>query len=649
MEIETLNAAGVFFPNPAFPQVYFEAVANALDAGATKVSIAIEIKSFGDADTLRVRVTDNGTGFTDENFGRFERLLKPRDGSHKGLGRLIYLRYFRDVDVASRFGDVLRTFIFSERFKGEKTDSEAPMMTDNQTCLTFKNFGGKQLKSYDDLRPKAVKEYLTLELLPRFYELKDRGSSLTIEITLHTELGNADRDFMNDTQTFTLAELPKVTEVEIQCPELDLFDTIKMAYVIETGFAKSTVLTAVNVDGRSIDLKLIPPGGIPANHTVIFLFYSDYLNGKADSSRQRLNLDDAEEKSLRRVLRKHVAATVSQMIPAVEKKNEVTKKHFADRFPHLLGYFEEETVGLINSDEALEIAQRRFFMEQKEILEADRLDNAQFERSLEVSSRTLTEYILYRNIIIQKLREINSENAEADIHSLIAPRYRTFRGSEFMRGIYSNNAWLLDDKFMTFSTILSEADMDKLIREITLADDVAKDDSRPDISMIFSADPTAGGKVDVVIVELKKRTGDEKENINAITQLLQRAEKLVTSCPNIQRIWYYALMQISESLGRRLTQLKWSPLFSKGQVYYQEFLTPNPDGRQIPTPTFVLSFDAVINDAEDRNSTFLKILREAMQQASEVRRVQDAVMVGRPESSVRFDTTVAATGVQNEL
>src|SRR5947207_1545089 len=104
MEIETMNAAGVFFPNPAFPQIYFEAVANALDAGATDVDIAIEIKSFADADTLRVQISDNGAGFTDDDFARFALLLKLRDDSHKGLGRLIYLRYFRQVDVDSHFG-----------------------------------------------------------------------------------------------------------------------------------------------------------------------------------------------------------------------------------------------------------------------------------------------------------------------------------------------------------------------------------------------------------------------------------------------------------------------------------------------------------------------------------------------------------------
>ncbi len=179
-----------------------------------------------------------------------------------------------------------------------------------------------------------------------------------------------------------------------------------------------------------------------------------------------------------------------------------------------------------------------------------------------------------------------------------------------MKGVYSNNAWLLDDKFMTFTTILSEAQMDKVISEITLNDDVDADLGRPDISMIFSADPDTNQSVDVVVVELKKKTDDEKENNYAVIQLLQRAEKLAATCPNIQRIWYYAILQVSDTLKRRFRQQEWTPLFSKGTVFYKEHKTEAPDGSIIPTPTFVLSFDSIIEDAAARNSTFLNILRE---------------------------------------
>lgn len=37
MQIETSKAIELFFPNPSLMSVYFEALANALDAGATEI------------------------------------------------------------------------------------------------------------------------------------------------------------------------------------------------------------------------------------------------------------------------------------------------------------------------------------------------------------------------------------------------------------------------------------------------------------------------------------------------------------------------------------------------------------------------------------------------------------------------------------
>ena len=52
MEIETGSAIKLFFPNPSLSLVYFEAIANALDAGATDISIEINIQSFDNPKSL---------------------------------------------------------------------------------------------------------------------------------------------------------------------------------------------------------------------------------------------------------------------------------------------------------------------------------------------------------------------------------------------------------------------------------------------------------------------------------------------------------------------------------------------------------------------------------------------------------------------
>ncbi len=613
MDIETSNAIELFFPNPSLVQVFFEAVANSLDAGASEITIKIEIQGFTSPETLKVSVIDNGAGFTDENFSRFKTLLKRRDEFHKGLGRLVYLNYFHRVEITSTWGSNRRSFVFKDAFDGAAPIEALPEPQPNCTRLVFANFSGDRVRSYDNLKPGALRGRLMAEFLPTLYDRLRKGRDFKITIDLETKEANQQKEFLSSAETITPADLPELKSVAIKDAMLDAYEGVEMFYHIKSGMGERSLVTAVSIDGRTIPINLLQQGAVPPDHSGIFLFSSKLFAGAADTSRQKLVLPDTiSEPDLLRVLRREVGKVLTEHIPQIAEKNTHTKQQFEDKFPHLLGYFEDTTVGLIDKDEALEIAQRKFFRAEKEVLQCEKLDDANFEKSLELSSRTLTEYILYRDLIIRKLKDMSAKNSEADIHNLIVPRYGTFSGADLLAGVYRNNAWLLDDKFMSFQTILSENRMDTVIKAITLAEDVAADDGRPDIAMIFSADPAVATAVDVVVVEIKKKTDDEKENIFAINQLLDRAQKLVNYCPNIQRVWYYAVLQINDVLAGRLRQMKWAPLYSKGVVYYQDFETRRPDGVIVPTPTFALSFDAIIGDAESRNHTFLEILKSGM-------------------------------------
>ena len=61
-----------------------------------------------------------------------------------------------------------------------------------------------------------------------------------------------------------------------------------------------------------------------------------------------------------------------------------------------------------------------------------------------------------------------------------------------------------------------------------------------------------------------------------------------------------------------------TPLFSKGKVFYKDFDLKNAEGLHVPTPTTLISFDAVIEDAAARNHTFLEILKNEIKKANGV-------------------------------
>lgn len=617
MEIETASAIKLFFPNPSLSLVYFEAIANALDADATSILIEIDIQAFDNPKSLQLKIIDNGQGFTEANFERFKTLLKPRDQYHKGIGRLVFLNYFSSVKVSSNWEDSKREFIFKEGFDGIAPIKKVSITEENQTTLIFNNFRKEKVKRYEDLKPLNLKQQIIDHFLPTLNSFKRKEKEFNIVIKLNTNESNAQKEFFSQDVTISSHDLPLMTVVDLGNHGLDSISKIEMSYHVKRTKGKASPFIAFSIDGRTIPVNLIPENSIPPDYHCVFLFESDLFHSKTDSSMQKLLLPEGiNEKQLYQVLRKELGKVLSENIPQINELNKKTQMEFEAKFPHLLGFFETDTIGLIDKDAALNVAQQKFFQMQKEILQCDHLSNKAYEKSLELSSRTLTEYILYREKIIDKMKEFSNENKESEIHDLIVPKFSELSGEEVSSNIYQNNAWLLDDKFMVFRTILSEKRMNKVINAIRLDEEKVDDNGRPDITMIFSADPNDVEAVDVVVVEIKKKTDDEKENQYAVNQLLDRASKLVEFCPKIQRVWYYAVIQVSKTMDLRLRQMNWSPLYSKGKVFYQEYKTPHPDGHYVPTPTFVMSFDAIVSDAQSRNHIFLEVLRDSMKKYS---------------------------------
>jgi hypothetical protein len=361
MDIETLSAVKLFFPNPSLKLVYFEALANSLDAGATSVSITISIESFDRSETLKVVVVDNGSGFNEDNFDRFKTLLKPRDQFHKGVGRLVFLNYFERVRVSSVWGKYKRDFDFQEGFDGHAPVQPLSDEQSNRTELVFSGFVKERVKAYEDLRPEALKPEVIEHFLPTLERLKREGVDFEITIALETNQPNKQKEFFPDHTTVISSDLPDMQKVTIQNYSLDLLDPVEMYYHIEPVLGKGSQLVAFSIDGRTIPAKLIPQSSFPHSYSCVFLFESEIFHSRTDTSRQTLVLPEGiPETAFYSVLRQELGHVLSTHIPKITETNTRTKEQFEEKFPHLLGYFEEDTVGLIDRDEALTIAQQRF-------------------------------------------------------------------------------------------------------------------------------------------------------------------------------------------------------------------------------------------------------------------------------------------------
>jgi hypothetical protein len=278
----------------------------------------------------------------------------------------------------------------------------------------------------------------------------------------------------------------------------------------------------------------------------------------------------------------------------------------------LNGYFDIESIGYTSQEDLLKKAQERFFREQREILKATHLTDDQFKKSLELSARELTAYIMFRQNTINRLKTIDKKDKESVIHNLIIPMREQFDGKNFNNDLYRNNVWVFDDKYMTYDTILSDKEMSEVIKVITDGEVIEKDDDRPDIAMIFSGNPTDDKKIDVVIIELKKKGLSPELNSIVESQLKERARKLLKyyDC-KIQQIWFYGIVEIDESYEYHLSDESYNKLYSNGKLYYKSTevtLQLNP-AVKVPMGLFIMDFDAVVEDADARNSTFLNIIK----------------------------------------
>ncbi|WP_299385692.1 ATP-binding protein [uncultured Lacinutrix sp.] len=609
MKVKLSQAVKMFFGNSSLEMVYFEAIANALDANATDISIKISVEALNKPETLKIKISDNGEGFTDERYEKFSNLFDVSESSHKGLGRLVYLCYFQDVSITSFYDNFFkREFDFSDGFDEENFEVSKVSDTKSGTIFKMNNYALQKIAKGEYIHPIKIKQRILEEFYSRLFHLKKEKKSIKIQIESVIE-GKKNEETLNN------SDIPEFKMMELSS-SINLIDKFDLYYSIkEVDPIESSLLAAISVDNRTVKVDLVANENRPLGYQMVFLLYSDYFKGKIDAARQNLTLSKQELKEIQILLRKEVVSLIETSVPSIKKRNKQTKKNLINKYPHLNGFFDTENIGYVSRSEILKKAQDEFFKIQKELLDATSLTDEQFEKSMEISSRALTEYILFRQLTIEKLKKTTSGNSETELHKLFASMRSEgkFEKDNLSEDLYRNNAWLLDDKYMTYETILSDRQMGELVQVIT-DNETDSDENRPDIALIFSNNPNNNKPFDVVIVELKKRGISLEENMKVVTQLEKRARKLMKYYNNqIQRIWFYGIIEFDEEVEMQLAG-EYTELYSSGKMYYRETnVAISLDPKiTLPIGVFVWDLDAVIGDADSRNSAFLNLIKNKM-------------------------------------
>ena len=622
MKIVTKQAANLFFPNTSLEYVYYEAIANAIDAGATNIDIAIIIDKFTDHKTLNITIIDNGEGFTDKNFEKFCNVLSADDKQHKGIGRLVFLNFFSKIEIESTFNQQYRKFTFDDDFDGE-CNLARTSDTSQKTKLVFSEYRKEKLYKHDFIRPEPLKKNIIYHFLPQLYKLKLQNNKLKISISLDILKDDPSFEFQHSSAIFDLRELPELKEKSIEDTR-SFFDTFKLLYSIEKTYTENSIISAICADDRTIPVEIITDKNCIANYKMIFLLYSTQFDGKTNAARDKMDISESDYKYIQKTFINLVAKIIEEELPDIKEYNTQTSDDIKATYPHLYSYVDKMSIGLVDKNKLLVDAQASFFNDQKEILEADNLDNEQYEKSLNLSSKILVEYILYRAKIIKKLQAITTDDDEATIHNLIVPMKKTYSNSDkVIADYFHNNAWVLDDRYMSYTKILSDKDIETIYGDINeegthIYSD--KETGRPDITIIFSNDPNAAQTFDVVIIELKKLGLPIGDKRRILDQLRERARRLIQYYPNkIQRIWFYGIIDFDIEFEASLREDSFKKVFSLGDVYHKlQSIIPDPrKAEEVDVDVFILSYHTMLHDAEARNNTFLELLKKSMNSSVE--------------------------------
>ena len=305
----------MFFSKSSFEMIYFEAFANAVDAGATEFNIHITLPQASDWPNMTLDLYDNGVGFTEERFNKFKKLLDVEERTHKGLGRLVYLCYFDKVAVKSVFEPgKARQFEFSDSFDG-RNDIIDTEQENTGTNLHFVGFNGERIGKTDYLKPSYIKQALLENFYMKFYKAKQAASPILVNITI--SVGG-----VPTTETIDAETIPDFQFKELN-DRMDLFNSITLYYNIREleNRAERHVITALAVDDRSHVETIIAEENMPAGYEMVFLLMSETFQGSIDASRQNLTMEEPKLNQVKTIFRDAIAEVINEQFPKITEAN----------------------------------------------------------------------------------------------------------------------------------------------------------------------------------------------------------------------------------------------------------------------------------------------------------------------------------------
>ena len=626
MKTKLNDAASLLYRCPKLGLTIIEAVANAFDAGADRIDINISGTSVTEnkncyISDLKVIISDNGKGFDEEDIERFSSLFNKADDLHRGMGRLSYVSMFKNIHIKSITKEGLQTdFLFNDDMGIEPKQASSPD-GNSGTVLELSKLKWNRLKT-KEIEPSNIKELLYKEFFITLFLLKQEEKLKHIKIVTEIK-SSSDSDVFSKPEQKT-EQITSRDIVDLKPYELSVEATPYKCFYnfVESGGMFKNNFIAFNIDNRTKEICKDYSDSFH-NKSAVFIITSICGAEYAETDNCRLEVI-YKEKSSQSVLQQAVKEALSKLAReqvvdfakfAKHRISEITKSK-----PFLSKFIDEEQFGLVNEDKIIENAYAAQLKERKKFFQNNGYvkTRQEFNQRFQFASVILAEYVIGRACALEQMKAISENDKESVVHNFLCPMKTSLQEGQDE----ATNLWILDERFMNFTYVCSDKNIKELISyiESKAQEEISfpKDNIRPDLALVFSANPYDKNidYVDAVLIELKRR-GKGKFYLSSIEdELMERANTLQDQCSKLRRAWYYGIMDFMECglEERDLRSRGFIPLFSSGHCYYKSIQLFGKDNqsKQVGILDFYLmDYTAVITDAESRLSTFRNVLQKA--------------------------------------
>lgn len=581
-----------------------EALTNAIHAESKAISIHLHFsESTGDlfqgSDERRfleqISIIDDGEGFTAENLHYFDEICTGHKDSigGKGVGRLAFLKYANTVEIQSQLKSELVEFSYTPDFKLDdvKSTKTTGLL---QTSIVLKGVKDKINTQVAKL-VNSICDDLRLILFLKFQQ----GREITLRFS-----HNSKQPF-EEYFEFSGKDIKALAEREFE-QEGEKFK----CYLFKDEPPKKGIVAMLCADELCIE-EFVISKRFDISRNLIFVT-SSYFNNRSNIERQRLELpktdDDVDmispvsrEKLMPRINKECMAMINESAAGDIEKFKSGNLEKLRKYYPFIdIGSLGGNAV-MLDSEEVVRAYRAQQARREDQIVEA--LEDGQLVSLDDVShlaSDDLARFIVHRALVIDSLSKMPPDSAEEAIHAAILPKKSD--GSD----IRENNVWLVDDKFLSYSSIYSDETLASIVKDVTSVMEV-KQNRKPDVAAFFSKDSDSHPNK-LVIIEFKKPGGDIFDNNKALVQCRLYASELAARIPTVREVFAFSIVEIGDEFYRDMKQTGFKDVFSLTErVVYNDFLIG--EDNSIPLHLYVMPSSALIKDAKARNRVFEDVLR----------------------------------------